>query len=253
MQYSGIIAFSLIWLFLSITECFSTTVIAIRMSSLIILGADSKVTRGDDSNIGNTCKVRRTNNVLSSYAGILSVPDVNLDVVRIGEVSITTALSIESGANAFTNAALPPLQNAMNGMKRFDPVYFQRRLEGRATTEAIFLGFENEIAHLHLRYFTPKTDVLTGVVTVQTGGADCPSLTCPGPRYVALGNHDAADKIIAADPTYWSKKPLSESVRSLIEAEITNDPIHDGPPVTVVEITKDNMTWLYPGECRGGP
>ena len=65
---------SLGWLVILTNFSYGTTVIAIRTPSLIVLGADSKVTRGDNSEIGNTCKIRRTNNIFSSYAGSLLFP-----------------------------------------------------------------------------------------------------------------------------------------------------------------------------------
>lgn len=232
----------------------ATTIIAVRTPDGVVLGADSKMTKGDGAESWTACKIGSANNVLWAISGIVdvNVPTMHFSMIDAAKASLSgTQESIEDRIKRFEAVVVPPLTNLFRDLKRGDPSYFSRDIEGKVPTSILLAGMEDNTAFFHVRSFRVKSDTKSGVVGIEIAAMDCPSSGClnTGTTYLALGEHADADRQVADNPDLWTNPGIVAAVRSLIQTEIRRLPALVGPPIALVAIMKDGVHWISRGAC----
>jgi hypothetical protein len=75
-----------------------------------------------------------------------------------------------------------------------------------------------------------------------------------GTGVFVFGEHGAIDEIYGdrkALAELVSARGAAEAARRLVQLEIAKAPETVGPPVSVLEITKNGVRWLERGMCQG--
>ena len=134
-------------------------------------------------------------------------------------------------------------------LRTTDPRRFQRELEGQSAVDALFVGFEAGYPALLLRSFIVRNGA-SHSITVRIRREDCSRHCSEALAYVALGQHEAIDEVLAENPDFW-KIGFSEGIRKLINLEISAAPSFVGPPISILTIDKSGPRWIEQGACPG--
>jgi hypothetical protein len=239
---------AIFWVFVT-NPVYPTTIIAIRTPDKLILGGDSMVTTGDSSEARLRCKTKTTNNVFWGESKIIEVPSRGFFVDDIAAAAMSEAGTLSDRISSFELAVSTPLTKIVNDLKRGDPVWFRDNQEDKTALEIVFAAFDNGISTIHLRYFTAISNQSDGTVSLKITKWDCPSDDCPAFGYTALGFHEVADAELSRMKIDQGSPDLPRTVYHLIQMEIAAVPEHVGPPIAIVEITKDGPRWVSEGQC----
>jgi hypothetical protein len=237
-------------LYVFINEAQATSVVAVLTPTTIVLGADSKLIRGDRSDTRTVCKIGVSPNVFWGDSGILEVPIRNFSVDQIAGESMATVGNLETRIAHSEVAIMPRLTEILNAAKAGNPPdWFRRNYEKQAALEIVFAGFQHGIPHLYLRNFVAQSDPISGKVSVEIRRSDYPNAAFPESTVVLLGRHEAADSELSRNQTIWRHYGLPGGVRHLIAIEIAAVPDEVGPPIAMIEIDKDGSHWISEGRC----
>jgi hypothetical protein len=225
----------------------ATSIVAVLTPTTIVLGADSKLIRGDRSETRTVCKIGVSPNVIWGESGILDIPIRSFSVDRIAAASVAIAGTLDTRIAAFEATIVPILIEILNALKVSNPPdWFVRNYENQAALEMVFIAFEDDVPHLHLKNFVAQSDQITGNVSVEVKKTDHSDGQS---RIVLLGRHEAADSELSKNSAIWREFGLIGGVRHLIEIEITAVPEEVGAPIAIVEITKGGPRWISEGGC----
>ena len=226
----------------------ATTVVAARTPTTLVLGADSLTHTLDEDKYWSVCKINVSNGVFWAAAGATANPAMNYSLNALVDKAMAGSSSLDARTAAFEAALIPQLAEVANAIRMENPSWYERHAEGLALTRVLFGAFENGASRLRLREFVTKANPSADRVDVSVTRTDCPGPSCANSRIFFLGQYEFASKV-AGDLLTAPTTGLAEGVRRSIEAEIAHNPDHVGPPVSIVEITKDGANWIDKGKC----
>jgi hypothetical protein len=226
----------------------ATTVVAAWTPTTLVLGADSLTHTLDEDKYWSICKINVSGDVFWAAAGATANPAMNYSIGALVDKAMSGTGSLDVRIAAFEAALIPALAEVANAIRTENPSWYDRHAEGLALTRVLFDAFEDGANHLRLREFVTRANPSADRVDVSVTRTDCPGPACPDSRIFFLGQYEFASKAAGDLPMSPATK-LAEGVRRSIEAEIAHNPGHVGPPVSIVEITKDGANWIDKGEC----
>ena len=226
--------------------CFGTTIVGVRTPTAIVIGADSKVGRGDAPGVlPNGCKIGIANNVVWGYAGVLAVPTVGFSLESEAEKFMSANEPFDSRVKKFETEVTERLDDIISRLKIGEPKYVANSVDGRMVTEILFAGEDQGLLRMIERRFV----VRKGAGRVSVIRSDFPSARHPESGWSALGQFEAIGKEMRAKPNLFDSG-LEMGVERLIQVEIVERPEDVGPPVAVVRIEKNSIAWVKMGACQ---
>jgi len=127
-------------LFCLITNAHATCILAVLTPTTIIVGADSKVNRGDHSETWKSCKIGSANNIFWGKSRILEVPAWHFNVDEIATSVMSKGGAFLSRVAAFETEIIPPLTQILNALKIGDRDWFTKNYEGKTALEVVFVA-----------------------------------------------------------------------------------------------------------------
>jgi hypothetical protein len=226
----------------------ATTVVLAWTPTATAFGADSLTHTLDEDRYWSICKINVVGSVFWAAAGATANPAMNFSLEDIAGKTLSGEDSLDARISAFDAALTPKLAEVADAIRTENPDWYYRNAEGLALTRVIFEEFRDGVNRLRLREYFTRENKLLNRVDVTVTGTDCPGAMCQDFRVFMLGQQAFARKVVD-DDAMWRDAGLTEGVRRAIEAEATHNPEHVGPPIAVVEITKDGANWINRGAC----
>jgi len=219
-----------------------STVVVIRTPSEIYVGADSKqVVYGDDTK-RSTCKIRQVENLFFADTGLIGDSAGRFNVMETVTRAYRVSDSISSTVQAFEQMIVGPFITSLEEVKRDQPRYYLRYLQGRANFSIVFFGLEKDTLVVYTRAFN-ATESANGTIKVDVQRQDCPDGCSTGITYFFLGEYEAIDTFLDANPHY-SKNGLIPAILKLIEIEIADKPDFVGYPIDIMRVDKKGAAWI---------
>jgi hypothetical protein len=227
----------------------ATTLVAVWTPTTTVIGADSLTHTLDDGKRWSMCKIRRAGPVVWAATGITGNPDFHFSLDRLVGEAMSGPGSLDAKITAFETALFVPLSEVVHNIRIENPSWYYRHAKGHAVTRLIFSAHEDGVNRFWMREFVAESARIGDEIDISVKRTDCPGPTCQDFRVFLLGQYDYASRI-ASDAGFWEKNGLAESVRRSIETEIAGNPDHVGPPIAIVEVTRDGVRWVEKGECN---
>jgi hypothetical protein len=225
------------------SQTFGTSIIVARSDSEIAVAADSLDLWGDSNIPKRGCKILQFGNYFFAFAGV-SLP-VGFDIPKIAEDAFRNAPHIKDAANSFESKIGTILPETLRRIARDYPVSFRQIATSHEIISAVFFGFEEGTAELHLREFM-LGDATT--LNLRLGSADY--IKGSPLAYLMLGASTVANEFVEKNPAFLKQNNLADNVLHLVEMEIVDQPKFVGPPVDVLRVTKDGAEWIqHKKEC----
>ena len=212
----------------------ATSIIGVRTPTAVVLGGDSKLIRADGAAAGSVCKVRIVNNVAYANSGILLIPAYRFAAADTVNRSLRTDGDLSSRVSAFDEAISQQLIRIATALKRENPKFYSTGVKGKTVLAIVFATVENHVPIMMLLSYVANEQ--NGEITLNTTRYSCPG-DCPtGTGWVTLGDSDAAQADLRANPTTFSDLGSEAAIRRLIEDEIADQPGTVGGPIDIVVI-----------------
>jgi hypothetical protein len=242
---------SILLLNLHIAAGQATTAIALRTPARIVLGADSKVTTPDHQDGGSRCKIGSVNGVLWIEAGITVIPKVHFALSDVAASAMSANAPVSDRVAKFEDAIQSGLIPIMNRVRVSVPFFFADRLN-KAWIQIAFASVEDGVPTLRVRSFVTRASPDRGAY-LDIDRTDLPNPAFPETVFATLGHDEVVNAKLAAiagDRQQWLKaKGEDHAVAELIGDEIAALPQDVGPPISVVDITRDGVNWISRGAC----
>jgi hypothetical protein len=194
----GISLATLLWM-AGFGQATATTVVAYRTTQAIVLGADSKMSAMSGAT-KSVCKIGvSSDNIAWGSSGLGTSGEYNLyDIVNTAMAKEGDIIQRIAGVETALSAKLIDVLNRIRITK---PYEFKERLEGRPAAESVFVGFQDGVAHLHVRQLIAQSDSL-GRVSLRPTQIDCPDRCGSGEVAAAFGHITAAQRELSSVPNF---------------------------------------------------
>jgi hypothetical protein len=228
--------------FALMTQIRATTIVAVWTPTVVTLGADSR--EGDQTKGYSVCKITFSNNAFWTWSGVSKYSQNNFSFDEIISTTVDIPGSLDARISALERMLIPQLVAVTNSVRVREPNW----KEGEDIISIIFGDAEDRILHIHAVGFSPLTDQ-AGNVSIKVRRFDCPSASCQGMAYFALGQHKIIDDEISRNSSIWNQLGVQGAIRHFIEAQIAGLPNHVAPPIAIAEITQGGLRWIDKGVC----
>jgi hypothetical protein len=232
---------------------FGTTVLAIRTPTVLVVGADSFVRRGDGIPLDMVCKIRKYGRFYASFAGMSNDEDTGFNVYTIATNAMTKCGTIECAVSNFIREVRVPLIDTLVVAKKRDgEVYFTENFLKRSPLQVLFYGQQGNSTIVRMVVFNVDKTKLRVDLTVDDDGG-CPG-TC-GPQGIAfngIGSYFLAADLFrsALESRFIANSPVRVISQALAaEAEANQKAV--SAPFSIVVMDGTSIRWQdgYQGAC----
>jgi hypothetical protein len=222
--------------------CLATTVIVIIDPGRILIGSDSLF---NGCKTGAMCKISADyDNCAFAIVGLrLDIATPGIDADLWARRACAKHVNISDTAKEFRENVEPLLDSVLKFKKRFHPDEYASWGQREFVLEAVFAGFEGD---------TPVVSSI-GFSIGQTGALVRRACTSRGASFKPLlyGFKGAAQKFIDSldgQSPFITNHPAL--VQKLVELEITEASNDVGPPISILEMTKNSRHFIKNGVCE---
>jgi hypothetical protein len=226
---------------ISVQVCVATTVVVIVDPGRILIGSDSLF---NGCKQGVMCKISADyDNCAFAIVGLrldIAIPGIDADLWA--RRACAKHLSISDTAREFGENVAPLVDNVLKSKKRFQPTEYANYRERDLVLEAIFAGFDGDVPVVSSVDFSiGQMETLVRRSCTTRGASAKPLLY--GFRAAAQKFMDVLD---AQSPLITNHPAL---VQRLVELEIAEAGNDVGPPISILEMTKDSRHFIKSGVC----
>ena len=229
-------------------NCDATSIVAIRVPGLIVVGMDSAGTfegRGSSPQIKPVCKVYQNGDMFFAVAGFVNDPVTHFNIASVVSAASKKRGSIRVRAEVALLAVRGRVPKELATLKRVDPdMYAKIVSEERDFVTILFFGLEKGdvvATGWGLKVLLSKK----GTIGTVPNWRSCPGVDCPNGTYIfLLGEHGAIDQHFAAGKPIPSV--LADAATFLVQLEITEKPADVQPPIDVLRLDSNGAVWI----CR---
>ena len=214
-----------------------TAIAIVAKSDQIAVAADSKVLLGPDRISSSDCKIKQCAGAFFAIAGHRRVELTDFDAIYIAREACRTTYNIADRMSKFETLIEAALSNMLRASRQSDRIYFEISLLDKTVLQAAFIGYERGSPYLNLRSY--KCRMSSGQVVVEVERQGCQS-KCD--MLTILGESRAIEQYVSQTPSYKKRTPI-ELVKEFVELEIADKPGVVGPPIDVLQITKNGAIW----------
>ena len=221
----------------------ATTIVAVRTSTDIYIGADSRVTgvRPDGTVYYDMkCKIGQVGKIFFAGAGPYEYGPTGLNIRLLLFEAQRPGASVHETVERFETLYADALTRTSRTAQKESPMVYNKYFLNGHVYVYLF-AFDNEIPVYFGRIFTVQDS--DDSVTISIEQRDCPP-GCPDtePTLHAIGY---ADVIKKASPDALRTQPPVPFITEVIEASISEDPDHkSGGPIDILHLSKDGASWV---------
>lgn len=220
-----------------------------RTSEVVVIAADSLQLDNEGNTVtpAKVCKITLLGRKSAFASAGLSVhPGLNFSAEDLAVEAWNKEQTFKSREQAFTDAVIPRLTHILQLMKDQAPDKFAQFR--KIALETFFITIENNVPKVvETNYLTHvKQD---GTVSITAKKGFCPG-DCPRPDLMYV-NYIGQNTIIEKSRKTGMQFPSpADTAYGLVQSEIANAKGRVGPPISTLQITKDERRWLTSGECE---
>lgn len=221
-----------------------TTIVVARTPDAVVIGADSKLTFGDNKAVSELmCKIGVSGNVVFSAAGILENRKSSWRVMDSAMTASRMKGTLLDKVNAFEKMIVKPLLDTVKLIKQESPQIYERKVNSKdkVLLQVAFAAMENKKPTVLIRDFQ-----LTNIAEINVIKRGCPG-SCDelGVKLYHFGQDAAIKRYIANNKSLvFNAASISPFVIHLIDLEIIDKPDEVGPPIDVIKIDKNGINWV---------
>jgi hypothetical protein len=217
-----------------------TSVAALRTNQGVFVAADSKTVQTHNRRQPLLeCKIHREGDVFFAIAGHKRELTTGWDATPLARTACRHQGSVASKVIRFEAIVEQPLRSMLADVLRLEPEYCQKYIVDRLVLQLAFFGLEDASPYLYVRSYK-VTSSLAGLDVTLENRTDAVG---PDNKIALLGEYDAIDQFIASNPRYYELPPAL-LVERLVQVEIDAVPHLVGPPIDVVQVTRDGVQWI---------
>ncbi|MGA9936727.1 MAG: hypothetical protein WA369_12070 [Candidatus Acidiferrales bacterium] len=227
----------------------ATSIIAVTHNGNIWIAADSKETAigaGDVDSPGRDryiCKLRKQNTFYFAGAGNdYEDPPSGFSIPNLVAASSSPNASIYQTALRFISISKSPIAKETAFIVKYEGARFSLT-DSIRFGRVIFFGVERGQPKVWL--VTISVHFLDGEWIVDEHAPEPPPKDLPG---FGIGVVDTAVDYIMGHQNEVATDPLGV-LRKSVAAQVQVDPIHIGGPISIVELSRNGVRWIEPGEC----
>ena len=224
----------------------STTIVLIRNSDGVYIGADSRIVNERGESLGSECKVLKINKFYFAHAGLGVDSKFGFNIQDIARTSFSTDLPFAEQIDNFARTVDLECSAYLHRIKNERKEIFNRITSGTLNIETVVAGQDDDgVPFFYVIKFTAagsNSDVKISMPVRYK----CPG-DCGGGKVVAmLGQMSHTEQAVENWAFGMMKNPV-KAINFIINREIeSNDRV--GPPITILKIGYDEITWIQHSE-----
>lgn len=213
-----------------------TLVLAIQLPDAVYIGIDSKVIAvgAEVVNVLPIPKIHQVIDVVFAHAGIFKDSQGKLDVEGIARASIVAGGNLEMVVDRFATADEPQLSAALTDIREQNPLYFKEKM--KRPLEVLFAYARAGTPQVIVVFFEvmdPSASKLSFRITRLRCPGDCPKADG---SWIALGEHDAADRFLDAHPEVLRTRGPIAAIEEAVAHQASATPDFVSLPTVVVRV-----------------
>jgi hypothetical protein len=252
-----IIAGILVILFVASSSTFATSIVAVKDSDAIVIGADSKTTlTSAGSSVGEAgsipkCKIVQAGNLFfasAGYAGIsrAGVPgnvDPEFDLREIITRELQGNGSIGDKMGDLEKMLVANLTRVAEKARKDNAAFFLTRFVRHPVYTIIVGGLDNGELVLMVRTFRLVISP-SGALSFGIGRFSCPGDCQESAATIFEGRTEAIRNYLEQHKLFLYFADPVTAVRDLVGLEISEDPSFVGPPIDILRLTRKGVEWI---------
>jgi hypothetical protein len=241
---------------LALPAAHATTIVGIRTPAQVVIAADSMGTsRGNRIETTRpVCKIFTVRDTAFAIGGLAKDPPWNFDAENLTAESLRRKNRLTETANDLTERLTSMLGSYLERLKQGNPSLYAKSLEGEnGTITSILLAAYEGDQPVAIGMGFRASEEPGGRVRITATRVTCPG-DCPnGVMYFFLGERRPIDRYIA-EQGEDRLLPAGSGAPFLVQLVIDGGSMHVGPPIDVVVIDRQGVSWPARKEgCGGAP
>jgi Proteasome subunit len=241
---------------LALPVAHATTIVGIRTPAQVVIAADSMGTsRGYRIETTQTvCKIFTVKDTAFAIGGFVKDPIWNFDAENLTAESLRRQNRLTETANDLTERLTGMLGSYLERLKPGNPFLYAKLLEGEdgTITSILLTAYEGD-QPVAIGMGFRASEEPGGRVRITATRVTCPGDCTNGVMYFFLGERRPIDRYIAEhgkDPLL----PASSGAPFMVQLVIDGGSKRVGPPIDVVVIDRQGVSWPARKEgCGGAP
>jgi hypothetical protein len=184
------------------------------------------------------CKIVHTGETWLAISGLVTDGRAGYELGPLAQLAMQAPGTMQDRMVRFANSVQPPLQRAVDGLRRDAPAEYARFAGARPVLQAIFASRENGRPVLATVGFVPGLDGSIQARSSVVDGSDA-----RGPRLIYAGQQDRIRQYLKANRN-WFETDRRDLVRSLVQLEADAGTGLVGGPIDLVEIDASGTHWV---------
>jgi hypothetical protein len=251
-----IIAGILVFLSFGSSTVFATSIVAVRDSDQIVIGADSKTTLLPGSGAGEAgsiakCKIVQAGDLFFASAGSAGIGPVDFpgDIYPRFDLREIIARGLQGSGGIIDKVKNLETVLAANltliaeKARQEDAVFFLRRFVGHTVDTVIIGGIQDGEPVLLVRTFRLIVSP-GGGLSFNIGRFSCPGDCRQAVTTIFEGRSNAIRNYLERHKLFLYFADPVTAVRDLVGLEISEDPAFVGPPIDILRLTKKGAKWV---------
>lgn len=219
-----------------------TTIVVVRTSTEIYIGADSKITDIRNESLTSTaCKIRQEDDLFFAFSGLPKIPGVKSGLMEIIEKASEGGGTITEKVEDFDDIIVDAWSEGLQAVKKERPQFYKKELMGKIVLQIAFAGIQKRKPVFFMRHL--KAVERDGLPTIAIYKKSCPGDCRQGKVTAYLGHTGALKGYISDHSDVW-KAGYVQGIRELITLQMEAEPEHVGPPIDILRIDRMGAEWI---------
>lgn len=241
---------------LSLSAAHASTIVGIRTPAQVVIAADSmRTARGNRIETTQTvCKIFTVGNTAFAIGGFVKDPAWNFDAENLTAESLRRQNRLTEAANDLTERLTGMLGSYLERLKQGNPFLYAKLLEGEdgTITSILLTAYEGD-QPVAIGMGFRASEEPGGRVRITATRVTCPGDCTDGVMYFLIGERRPIDRYIA-EHGKDRLLPASSGAPFMVQLVIDSGSKRVGPPIDVIVIDKQGVSWPARKEgCGGAP
>ncbi len=250
-----ILAGILVFLSLGLSSAFATSIVAVRNSDEIVIGADSKTTLTLVQSGGQTsltkCKIVQAGDLFFASAGSAGIGPAGLPGNISPEFDLKETIAAELRGDGTMKEKVDRLEKVLvadltriaEKVKQDNPSFFLQKFVNAPVHTVIVGGTDKGELVLMVRTFSLISSPFRPLSFV-VGRFTCPG-DCRGPFVTIFeGRTEEIKEYLQQHELFLHYADPVTAVRDLVGIEVEKDPSSVGPPIDILRLTRKGAEWV---------
>jgi len=234
---------------LCVQQLQATAIAVIVTPRFIVIATDSKAVDDRVAPQGETCKIRKANDLFYVPNKLVRHAASGYDLDQI--IQDLRGHSVVDMAAKLKEIVIGPLQGALTYSRSEDRALFKDNFGSRQAMGVILVGFEKGYpAVVDLRFIIE--DLSAAEIILRTEQHGCPGRDCPQGYALVLVPQELSAAFEAKHPRHWvgNSGTVAAKAEEFVIYAARQMQASVGPPFSVFVLNSNGVQWLKPGVCR---